>query len=252
MTPLWCLQKSVLQEAAALRASQELIAEEEQKQALAAAKKARKERAKAKKQQSHECPLRKPDVTVESPDAVAPMGTFLKGTELSTSSASAGKENACDVASMNTLLDVRPSSGESAIAFMRSSDQKERPGSGIEGSVLSALPTRVAGSALTTDSSISSFGSSTLEERMLHLMLCPITQVQSRCFHRNRLCCSWWRSTVSANSSLSLHCCMTAEHGHGHCIFFAGICQCWSVLSQSEISHILTVCTLSFCTGSNG
>lgn len=181
MMPLWCMQKAVEQETAALRASQDLIAEEERQQAHAAAKKAKKERAKAKKQQSQQCPLPKPDTPMDSPGAIAVTAALQNGTDLSTASITSGVPTQ-PVASANTSLDVDPNSIKSATTCMGFSDQAEWRGGGRKDSVMPVQPTKIAGShlvepALTTKSS--SMSPFMLEQRVLHLMLCPITQVQS-------------------------------------------------------------------------
>ena len=213
-----CMQKTIQQEAAALLASQELLAEEEREQARVAAKKAKKVRAKAKsggksatsQQSAQERPPLQPDSHVDSPSAHA-----LKEAEhqheydeLFTSPTSVGDGSLINrpAASAQSAVETDSSNTSSGTTSTGPTNEAGWYQTGKKGTVLAAhlseapavvtesvdyepgTPNGCSGlaaesSGLATQSSSSStcFGSSTLEQTVVQLMMCPLTQVQSLC-----------------------------------------------------------------------
>lgn len=199
------------QEAAALLASQELLAEEELEQARSAAKKAKKDRAKAKSATSQKAVQEQPSsqpaspVPLHSANSLAETENQHKYDELFTSSTTNGDRTLVDklAAPATSELEFGPSGKSSGRTSRGATDHTEWYPTGRKGSVLKArvsamtaetvslepgLPSESSGlaaegSGLATDTSISSscFGSSTPEQSVLHLMMCPLTQVQSLC-----------------------------------------------------------------------
>ena len=230
------------QKAASLLASQELLAEEEREQARAAAKKAKKDRAKAKFAASQkpvqERPLSPPGSPVQSPSArpLAETDNQQKYDELFKSSISNRDGAVVDKPAATGELDFGPSSTSSGTVSTGTTDQAEwyqtgRKGSGRKGSVLPApvsgipamtaesvllepgLPTESLGfatesSGLATEtcSSSSCLGSSAQEQRVLRLMICPLTQVQSLCPFWVGQLCDWhdvsWQKLLTAMPDL--------------------------------------------------
>lgn len=194
---IW-LQAANEQEAAALRASLELLEEEERGQARATAKKAKKDRAKAKKQQAQDQstlqPVREPNLSSESPSA--DVENSEKPQALSASSAGAGRhmhQAALPAAAAGGLIYCDLGSSTASCAMPTGSNasaQQDWQPAGRRPSVSPAsvlpVPATLAESAQlapalkseTSRSCTTSFpGSSDQEQQILQLLLCPVTQV---------------------------------------------------------------------------
>ena len=213
------MQKTMQQEAAALLVGQQLLAEEEREQARIAVKKAKKNRATAKSAPSQtsvqELPPLQPDSHAHPPQAPALQEAEHehKYDELFRSSPTAGDKSLVDqpAASATSACKLDPSNisacnnigttsvGPTHEAGYHTNKAKkgsvlpaclaEMPAMATESVIVEpGLATESSGLAaespsLAAESSsfFSCFGSSVLEQTVVQLMMCPLTQVQSLC-----------------------------------------------------------------------
>ena len=222
-----CLQAARQRETAALLASQDLLAEEERERARAAAKKAKKEKAKAKKHQAQEVLPSQPDEEPSmSPDAFASNTLAEASSEPTMPPASpALNADANDMGQPAIQADATSSAASGVAGWdVSDSDQAQwhsigRKGADLPGSVVMA-PAKVVEPvqvepvqiepvqvepvqgepALLSESSSCSDASfpwsCTPEHRLLHLLMCPITQVLL-------FTCAWFLCLMSPVTTLS-------------------------------------------------
>lgn len=170
-------------------ASQDLLAEEERERARGAAKKAKKDKAKAKKQPPQEVPLSQPHEEPSThPDEFATSAFAEASSEPAMPlTSSALTEDVHDIGQPPVQADATSSAafnGDGSDPDQAQWHSISRKGSDLPARIVMAPPKVVEAvqvePALLSESSSCSAASlpwSSAEDRLLHLLMCPITQV---------------------------------------------------------------------------